>query len=516
MQAGVEVPPTAAIIRHAQVLEVKPEGENSASCILSKGRQIQLSSMLAARVRPGDEIDFPVALDSAGTEIYIRKTAPSGRSRDVYQAPIGYAAQPKSDKRERLYVRAEVVTGRLGISALHLPCEVLRDYFYVGNRREPWDQQPTLYQVLRITSTASVAELRLAFKLRELELRANGPSKSDLTTLERAFNMLAQPELRACYDALLSIPSQVPALLFPYGGFGSILVAGERSTDGQTFFASRILSFLPEQRQRRFRAPLRKFDFYNDCARYRDARRKLEVLVDPTLVPLVWDASWNQWKHLLGAKVEMKATFVKSGKYRHRGGAWHLVKWETVLPSRVDVELPADIAEQVETVQKTYHRFGQFSDALDRIRARIEREPVEREELQRLCWELHMPGDFDIAQINWQPDYDKFFYGELSRRARRLYLFREEYIFDMERGVVVETPQLGHATYLFSKPQSMESFLRVYTRTTKEEIRSNCANVAERLGFLGRVVHSSNSSAWLQELRTKLGEATDYTQVVSN
>ncbi len=35
---------------------------------------------------------------------------------------------------------------------------------------------------------------------------------------------------------------------------------------------------------------------------------------------------------------------------------------------------------------------GQFSDALDRIRARIEREPVEREDLQRLCWDLHLPG----------------------------------------------------------------------------------------------------------------------------
>ncbi len=149
-------------------------------------------------------------------------------ARDVYQTPIHYAGQPKTDKRERLYVPAEVVSGRLGISALHLPCEVLRDYFYVGNRRKPWDQQPTLYHVLRITSTASLAELRLAFKLRELELRAEASSKGDLTTLERAFNILAQPELRACYDALLSIPSQVPALLFPYGGFGSILVAGER------------------------------------------------------------------------------------------------------------------------------------------------------------------------------------------------------------------------------------------------------------------------------------------------
>jgi len=61
-----------------------------------------------------------VALDSvgAGTEIYIRRASPSARSRDVYQASIGYVAQPKNDKRDQLYVRAEVPQGRLGISAL--------------------------------------------------------------------------------------------------------------------------------------------------------------------------------------------------------------------------------------------------------------------------------------------------------------------------------------------------------------------------------------------------------------
>jgi hypothetical protein len=32
---------------------------------------------------------------------------------------------------------------------------------------------------------------------------------------------------------------------------------------------------------------------------------------------------------------------------------------------------------------------------------------------------------------------------------------------------VVETPQLGHATYVFAKPRSMESFLALYTKTTK-------------------------------------------------
>ena len=170
-------------------------------------------------------------------------------------------------------MRAEVSAGRLGISAIHLPCDAVRDYFYVPTRGEPWGHQASLYDTLRITPTASLAELRLAFKLRQLELRTAGASKRDHATLERAFNTLAQPQTRSCYDSLLK-DSSAPAL-FPYGGFGSILVAGNRSPDGQTFFASKILSFLPEHRERRFRAPLRNFDFHNDRAIYRDAEGDL-------------------------------------------------------------------------------------------------------------------------------------------------------------------------------------------------------------------------------------------------
>ena len=47
---------------------------------------------------------------------------------------------------------------------------------------------------------------------------------------------------------------------------------------------------------------------------------------------------------------------------------------------------------------------------------------------------------------------------------------------------MLETPQLGHASYLFAKPASMESFLALYIRTSKEDIRVNRNNVAERLG----------------------------------
>ncbi len=236
------------------------------------------------------------------------------------------------------------------------------------------------------------------------------------------------------------------------------------------------------------------------------------MLFDQALLPLTWDATWNQWKHLLGAKVGVRATLVQSGKYRRREDAWDLVQWEAAVPSRIEVRLPADIADQIEKARNTHHRFGQFADALECIRTRIESAPVERTTLQRMCGDLGIPGDFDVAQITWRPDYNAFFYRQLCRRARRLYLFRSEYIFDLENVTVVETPQLGHATYLFTKPADMRQFLAVYAGVTKEDIRQNRDNVAERLGFLGRLIHGVNPRAWLQELKARLGEATDFAE----
>jgi hypothetical protein len=232
-------------------------------------------------------------------------------------------------------------------------------------------------------------------------------------------------------------------------------------------------------------------------------------------MPIIWDTTWNRWRHLLGTKVELQGTFVQTGKYQRRNGQWSLNKRETALPSRIHVKVHANIAEQIEAARKSYHRFGQFSDALGKIRARIERQPMEREQLRSLCWDLGMPGDFDVGQISWQPDYDPFYFGQLCRRARRLYLFRDEYILDLSKVIAVETPRLGHATYLFSKPENIEAFLTAYVATSKEAIRQNRANVAERLGFLGRVVHGSNPRIWLRSLAARLGEAADSARVAS-
>src|SRR4029077_4136462 len=109
----------------------------------------------------------------------------------------------------------------------------------------------------------------------------------------------------------------------------------------------------------------------------------------------------------------------------------------------------------------------------------------------------------------WRPDYDAFYYRQLCRRARRLYLFRSEYIFDVDRAVIAEMPQVGHATYLFSKPASMSEFLAIYGSATKDDIRHNHSNVAERLGFLGRLIHGRDPQAWVKELKSCLGEVFD-------
>ncbi len=102
----------------------------------------------------------------------------SGSSRYIYQAPIGYVSQPKQDKRNQYFVSAEVRGGSLAIRTGFLPCEVLREYFYRLPPTADRIDHPTLYEVLRIPASASPSELRIAFKLRDLELQTAGAARS--------------------------------------------------------------------------------------------------------------------------------------------------------------------------------------------------------------------------------------------------------------------------------------------------------------------------------------------------
>jgi len=54
--------------------------------------------------------------------------------------------------------------------------------------------------------------------------------------------------------------------VFLYGGFGQCVVSGELAEDGITFFIRQLLSYSPDQRQRQFRAPLRRVEYFDGCA----------------------------------------------------------------------------------------------------------------------------------------------------------------------------------------------------------------------------------------------------------
>ncbi len=503
MVSSASFPPPVYCERITGILRGSP----APSYVLASRSSVRLPRLFSSYLAIGDEVAFAVTVqETRWPEILVTK-AGAAMPPCLYLVPVGYAGQPRADRQGQAFVSAEIPAGKLGLTTVHLPCKALAEYFYRLPSADAPMKYSGLYELLRVEPGAAPAELRVAFKLRSLEMAAAGEPRWRRRALERAFNILGQPDLRACHDALLADP-RAPAV-FPYGGFGALLASGERSHDGTTFLARRILAFLPEPQRRHFHFPLRNCDFYDDRGLCRDVVRKLEFWIDPAVLHVSWDASWNRWKHLLGTQLEVDATFVRSRRWRTQKGAPVVVQWETALPSRVAVRLPPDFEDQLQRARSSYLRFGQYSRALDQIRICLKHRAVERAELQGMCADLHLPPDFDVAQINWQPDYDEFFYRHLSRHARRLYLLRGEYIFDLEKTVVAETPKRGHATYVFAKPRNMEDFLLLYSQVGKQDICRNRGNTGERLGFLKRVVHGANPAAWRKELDQSLGGETD-------
>ena len=393
MNAFESHPPAETVLR-------KIANANSTDLVFASGKSLRLSRFLASQVGPDDEVRFSLPLESNGfnsPELLIK--ASSGRC--LYQTLIGYAAKPRIDRQTHPYVQAQIPDGRLGFAYLHLPCAVVRDYFYCLKRNNS-DEASSLYDVLKAKPAASLAEIRLAYRLRRLELTTNNAPKTVHLALTRAMNLLAVPELRACHDALLVDPKT--AALFPFGGFGLILAAGTPS-DGR-FFVRRLLSFIPTVRRRHLTIPLRKLNYLPDRALYRGSRLKLEVTFDPILLPVGFQPEWNRWKHLATAKVDLQAQFVKTGKYIRRGTEWKLMTWETALAGCMSVTIPDNLGENLLEAQRTHRRFGKYSDWIDRVRARLEQIPLEKSELERLAVDEGIPADFDVAQINWKPDYD--------------------------------------------------------------------------------------------------------------
>ncbi len=283
---------SSAIIRDRIVSS--PSAKDRYSCVLAGDTKILLHPKPAGHVAivTKSQWRFHMSMRVARRHSSPSAQVPGGKPAFTWRRQN--MPQPRTDRRGQSFVSARVRKVSLGVSNVFLPCAAVREYFFdIGDR----PAFPTFYEVLRIAATSSPSEIRVAFKLRTLELKAVGADRIERIKLERAFNTLGHPELRVYYDSLLS-HADLPAM-FPYG-FGSLLVVGERPDNIGTFFARRIIAFVPERTHRCIQVLLRHCEFYVDTALCRDSRRKLQFWLDSALAPV-----------LMGPKLESLEAFAE-------------------------------------------------------------------------------------------------------------------------------------------------------------------------------------------------------------
>lgn len=493
-------------------MEVRPISDlnpapDSVRCTFRDGTTAEIPPFLGRFLTSHDALAF---LSAANTEVLIRRQPPRARTQQFLFATIGYASKPKASDRGGFFVRAELPNCSGEPKSLFLADSALRRYFYFFDSET---RRPSLYALLGASETASPGDLRLAWRLRSLEFDLAGSPARDRAQIERAFNVLAHPDLRACYDAVRS-DEDAPAL-FPYGGFGSILVEGYLSEDGEAFFADRILAYRPEMTSRRLSLLLRRCEFFADRVICRDPMRKVEVWLDANLLPgLDWDLTWNQWKHWLKNRFEVEATLVRAGKYRLRNGEWILRQWYAALPSRLRVHLPDSVAVDIEQAKAIHALLGDHAELVRRIQEEVDKRPVEHTQIQHWFDQLHASAHLKAHHVTWRPDYEPYYFEQLRRRSRTWFLFRDEYLFLWPNVLIAEVPEQGHATYLFAKPECMDTFLNRYSSVTREDIRQNREGSASHLGFVGRVVRGHKKNRWLADVLKYAGEKAEYVEAL--
>jgi hypothetical protein len=398
------------------------------------------------------------------------------------------------------FVRVEL-RGSNGFKSVVMTGAAIRRYFYSLDSSEG---SVNLYRLLNVPESAMPADLRVAWRIKQVETAES--------EVERAFNILANPGLRNCYDALRRDENTPP--LFPYAGGGSILAEGDFYTEREAFFARRILAYKPELSPKRTSLLLRQCEFLADYLICRDRRRKLEIYLDRNLLPgLNWDLTWNHWKHWLKSRIQVDATFVHTTKDRFQNGRWIPVNWYTALPSRLRVTIPTDIAEDIQRARTIHALLGEHADVIERIQAEVEKQPIDH--LQVRDWFDHLGASTHLKpeHVTWRPDYEPYYFDQLRKRATTWFLFRDEYLFIWENVVISEIPQAGHATYTFARPADLDDFLRRYAGVTRQDVRRNWDNVAAQLGFVGRIVRGTKKKRWLMDVLKQAGEGTDYLEV---
>ena len=464
----------ARVCTYCRSVEERPQVRQidrpSNTCTLENGSTRTVPALLTQFLMPGDRLALQTERgDFASIE---RLNKDGGRIHFLYAQVLGWCA-PTPTRSGGHVIRA-------ARTPLLLVEECVTAYFYAA---EPG----TLYQSLGARQEASFAELRTAWRLRHIELTAPNTDAGERLRAERSFNILMNPCLRQCYDSM-PCGDDIP-LPMPYAGPAEILVEGSFSVNEGAFFGTRILSYRPETEKRTVSILLRTCEFLKDRVIFRDPRHKCEVWLDRTQLPgISWDLRWNHSKHWLQSRLKIEATFVRTST---PDGEVRLV----ALPSRTQVVLPDGIKTDIARAAEIQRSVSQNIDVLNRIRSELRSKPTEYVVVQQ--WLDHLGiRDVEPELAVWEPDYDPFYFQALRAHSSTCFLFRDEFLFVLPQAVISEIPKAGHATYTFARPTDLDSFLTLYSRFTREDVRANRHNAATHLGFIGRIVRGTDKARW--------------------
>jgi hypothetical protein len=249
-------------------------------CELRDGRVIAFGPEWRGQISVTDRLYVAqdVTVANRLTPLYLER---SGRL-DLAQIPITAAAPPKRDRHGRGFVMLDARAGQHGISKVLVTAAQIRDYFFALDRASRWAEQPSWFEVLGVRKNSTPAEIRLAYRVRLLELKTKGneSNRSLQAQLARGLEILLDPDLRRDYLLLLEDPNA--SVAFPPWTIGLLRATGQKK--GELFIVNEFVSFFPSTEERSVRLALRRFRFEGPEAVYRDARKRILIHFDSSSV----------------------------------------------------------------------------------------------------------------------------------------------------------------------------------------------------------------------------------------
>jgi hypothetical protein len=465
-------------------------------CELRDGRVIDFGPEWRGQISVTDRLY--VAADVTVADRFTPLHLERGGRLDLAQVLTTAAAPPKRDRHGRSFVMLDASAAEHGISKVLVTSAQIRDYFFAPDRSAQWADQPSWFEVLGIRKNSTPAEIRLAYRVRMLELKtkrseSNGSIQAQLA---RGLQILLDANLRQTYLSLQENPEA--NIAFPPWTVGCLRALGQKK--GDLFVVRDFVGFYPLTEARTVRLALRRFRFEGLDAVYRDARKRIVIHFDSSLLPMQWNDEWNTWAHLALGSITVKAMFWQQTRFRRTEAGFQPRVWSQPFQSTLAVQNSSSIASRFETARAFWERFHPHADTVALLRAQLEQESIESQQAAQWCHEHGVQAHVEARWINWEPDYEEAFYRELAARARAVYLFRNEYLFIFDQTVVSEIPQAGHASYIFQPNTSLNTFLRSYAQTTRHAIRTEPKNARTTLGYAGRIPHLKDLSAWIARI----------------